>query len=54
MVRGLCPWFLVYGGPNEYSFFCDGPTLPDYVSTMYNAQMQCCHSVGFYPYSTDF
>ena len=39
MVRGLCPWFLVYGGPNEYSFFCDGPTLPDYVSdkfTMYN------------------
>ena len=40
MVRGLCPRFVVYGGPNEYRFLVT-VSLPDYVSdkfTMYNGR----------------
>ena len=31
VVRGLCPRFVVHGGPNEYRFcfLCDGLSLPD-------------------------
>ena len=35
VVRGLCPRFVVYGGPNKYRFFCDGHRI------MYQISLPC-------------
>ena len=55
VVRGLCPRFVVHGGPNEYRFVCffDGLSLLDvhvYVSrfTMYIWLNRCTHGCTFY------
>ena len=38
VVRGLCPRFLVHGGPNKYRFFC--VTVPLY-RIMYQISLPC-------------